>query len=47
MWTELMDMIVALVAFIGFPFLVIGAAAGLLVLFDHLVHHNHHGHHPA
>jgi hypothetical protein len=47
MWTEWMDMIVALVAFIGFPFLVIGAAAGLLVLFNHVFHPNHHGHHPA
>jgi len=34
MWVEVMDMIVALVAFIGFPFLVIAAGAGLLVLFE-------------
>ena len=34
MWTELMDMIVAVLAFISFPFLVIAAAAGLLVLLD-------------
>ena len=50
MWVEVMEMVVALVAFVGFPFVVIGVGAGLLVLFDHVLHftnHNHDGHHAA
>jgi len=38
MWREVIDMVVALAAFIGFPFLMIAIVAGLIVLFDHLVH---------
>jgi uncharacterized iron-regulated membrane protein len=48
MWTEILDMLLAVAAFAAFPFLVIAAAAGLLVLFDHVIHFHHrdnnHGH---
>ena len=50
MWKELIDMVVAVVAFVGFPFLMIAVAAGLIVLFDHLVHfanRNQRGHRAA
>ena len=38
MQTDLIQAFLAVLAFLGFPFLVIAAAAGILVLWDRLTH---------
>jgi SNF family Na+-dependent transporter len=48
MWTELLKAVGAFFSFVFFPFVVIAAAASLLMLMDRLTHrHSHHGSHPA
>ena len=45
MWTELVEALLAVLAFVGFPFLVITVAAGVLVLMDRFAYLlRHHGH---
>ena len=46
MFTEMVETVLAVLAFVLFPFAVISAAAGVLVLLDRLseMRHHHHGH---
>ncbi len=46
MWKDLMEAVLAFVSFVFFPFAVLMAAAGVLMLLDRLSEiHNHHHHH--
>lgn len=42
MWTDYITAILAVLSFVCFPFLVIAAAAGVIVLFDRLLHVQRH-----
>ena len=46
MWTDMAEAVLAVLAFVSFPFLVISTAAAVLMLLDRISHiHNHHHHH--
>ena len=46
MWTDLVEAVLAVLAFVSFPFLVISTAAAVLMLLDRIAHiHNHNHHH--
>ncbi|MBI3666754.1 MAG: hypothetical protein HY236_11130 [Acidobacteria bacterium] len=50
MWTDFAKALLAILAFVGFPFLVISVAAGTLVLMDrftYVLRHHAHRHHSS
>lgn len=45
MSTKLVETLMAVLAFVAFPFTVIAAVTGGLMVLDRLTHHHHHRHH--